>query len=252
MIPRVGFLSPPAYFDISLSEFLRVAPPHIQAIQTIIPYPGFQYTFDMIADALPLFEPGAATLVEAGAHVVGQVGALFGCAPGMHIAAARAHCEQITTCTGVPFIMMSVAMVDALQQLGCTSVAVTCTYYNRTQIERFLAFLDDAGFTITASANLVSQNLFASQDDVDAVHWEFPASMAFETVRHVADAASGADAVVVAGSGMRMLPHVAAIEAEIGLPIVAADIALYWGMLKVLEGVGSVAEHGRLLANLPA
>jgi hypothetical protein len=77
-------------------------------------------------------------------------------------------------------------------------------------------------------------------------------------MRHAAEAAPGAEAILVNGmpnwrrpDGLpeRTVSLARDLEAEIGMPVIAADLALYWAIFRSL-GVAPVGVHGSLLAGL--
>ena len=50
---KFGFISPPAWFDVSPIEFLRVAPKNTVVIQTIMRLPEFDYSVEQFISAVP-------------------------------------------------------------------------------------------------------------------------------------------------------------------------------------------------------
>lgn len=248
--PRVGFVTPPKWFDTSPAEFLRIAPPGAAAMQTIVRLPGFAYRPQELVGAADALEAAASDLAEAGAQAVAQMGSLFATyAPG-GLDGARRLARRIESRIGVPFVMNGLAMIDALEALGCASAAVTCTYYEQANAQSFFRLLEEAGIRIEARATFTSQGLFASQAEVDARGFAFPSEMALASIRRVAAAAPQAQAVVVTGAGVRLLDHARDLEAELQKPVIAADVAPHWALLQALRLTPRSRGFGRLLDQL--
>lgn len=88
--------------------------------------------------------------------------------------------------------------------------------------------------------------------------WIFPGDLAFKSTRYAVDQAPDVDAVLVNGMSnyrdvdglpRRFVSLAAEIEAEVEVPVIAADISLYWQVFRTL-GVEPVGRHGSLLSSL--
>src|SRR5262249_24482045 len=55
-----------------------------------------------------------------------------------------------------------------------------------------------------------------------------------------------AEALVIAGNGLRAVGTIAALEAELERPVVTANQALLWAALRHLGGPNTVTRYGRL------
>jgi maleate isomerase len=65
-----------------------------------------------------------------------------------------------------------------------------------------------------------------------------------------AHAPTDADAIVIGGNGFRAVGVIAALEQDLGRPVVTANQALLWAALRVAGAdPGSVNEYGRLFGH---
>jgi maleate cis-trans isomerase len=255
-VHRVGFISPPAWFDISPTQFMSIAPESTIVMQTVMRPPDFDYSLEQFAAAVPELKVCFKSLTAAGADVVAQFGYPFSLVHGWN--KARQIQESIQDEGGAAFVMMGVEMVYALRHLGCKSVAVAATYYSDKMSGILRDYLTEAGFDVLHSGNWQSQGMaeapasgmFIGQDDLDPMDWKTPVKAVQESVRNVARQAPEVDCILVTGGGMRLMGIVEDLEKEVGKPIIGGDIALYWGILRRLGIKKFVSRQGKLLAAL--
>lgn len=62
---------------------------------------------------------------------------------------------------------------------------------------------------------------------------------------------SDAEALVIAGNGLRAAGAIAALEAELQRPVVTANQVLLWAALRHLGGANAVTRYGRIFATAP-
>lgn len=128
------------------------------------------------------------------------------------------------------------AAAAAFAALGAQRVAVV-TPYTADVAAPVASFLEHAGFEITALGSFLE-----SSDMV--VGRISPASIA-AGVRRVVDAAA-CDAVFVSCTSLRLLDDAAALEADVGVPVVSSNMALLWHLLRLggvddaLDGFGQL------------
>ncbi len=258
-VHKVGFISPPAWFDISPTEFLRIAPKNTIVMQTVMRLPDFDYKVDRVEQFInSVPELGACfnSLAEAGADVVTQFGYPFSLAHGWEKAQKVYKSIQENSKTG--FVMMGVEIVYAMKHLNCKSIAIASTYYSGKMSKILYEYLIEAGFNILHSENWQSQgmaeetdsNLFIGEGELDPINWKTPVYAIEKAVRDVSKNAPDADCILVSGGGMRLLDVVERLEKETGKPIIGGDLAIYWGILRRLGIKESVRGHGKLLASL--
>lgn len=255
-IYKVGFVSPPAWFDISPVEFLRIAPRNTIVLQTVVRPPDFDYSLEALLGAEPELRICFDSLAAAGADVVVQFGFPFSLVHGWED--AQRIQDRIRDNRDIDFVMMGVEMVHALRHLSCSTVAIASTYYSTHMARTLQQFLEAAGLGILQSESWESlgmaenrdQDLFVGDAELDPMAVETPVLAVEKAVRNVATAAPQADCILVTGGGMRMLDIAEGLEKEIRKPLVAGDLILYWGILRRLGITEGVRGHGKLLASL--
>ena len=255
-VHKVGFMTPPGWFDISPTEFLRIAPKNTIVMQTTMRPHTFGYSVDEFLGSEPELSACADSLSAAGADVMAQFGYPFSFAHGWE--GAQQVQQRIQSSSATPFVMMGVEVVHALRHLRCQSIAVASTYYSDKMAKMLNAYLTEAGQNILQSENWQSQGMaqgtdsdvFIGQGDWDPMDWETPAHAVEKAVRAVSQNTPDADCILVTGGGMRLLHIAERLEKEVGKPIIGGDLTLYWGILRRLGIKEGVKGHGRLLASL--
>ncbi len=253
---KVGFITPPGWFDISPTEFLRIAPDNTIVMQTTMRPHTFGYSVDEFLAAEPELTACAHSLSAAGADVTAQFGYPFSLVHGWE--KAQQVQRSIESATGTPLVMMGVEVVHALRHLKCQSIAVASTYYSDKMAKMLTEYLTTAGLNISQSENWQSQGIargkdsdvFIGEGELDPMDWETPVHAVEKAVRAVSQNAPDADCILVTGGGMRLLHIAERLEKEVEKPIVAGDLALYWGILRRLGIKEGVKGQGKLLANL--
>jgi len=253
---KVGFISPPAWFDISPTEFLRIAPEKTIVMQTVMRPPDFGYSVEHFRNSVPELGICFDSLVTSGADVVAQFGYPFSLVHGW--VGAQAVQKSIQGNRDTRFVMMGVEVVYALRHLNCKSIVVASTYYSEKMSKMLHKYLTEAGLGILQSENWQSQgmvedtgsDMFIGEGELDPMDWETPVHAVEKAVRNVSQNAPDADGILVTGGGMRLLDIVERLEQEMRKPIIGGDLTLYWGILRHLGSKESVRGHGMLLANL--
>jgi maleate cis-trans isomerase len=253
---KVGFISPPAWFDISPSEFKHIAPANTVVMQTIMRLPDFDYTQKKFVGAVPELFESCKLLADAGAQVVAQFGYPFSFVHGWE--KAQQIEQDIENRSGTHFLMMGIEVVKAIKHLGCKSVGVAATYYSGKTVNTLRDYLKEAGISVLSLKNWESQGLdqamdsemFLGKDELDPMAWITPIQALERIVIAVAQSNHNADCILVTGGGMRVLDIAEKLEKEIGVPVVGGDVAIYWGILRRLGLRESIYGHGRLLASL--
>jgi maleate cis-trans isomerase len=253
---KVGFISPPAWFDISPTEFLRIAPKDTIVIQTVTRPSDFGYSVEDFINAVPELGLCFNSLATAGADVVVQFGYPFSLVHGWGKAQQIQGSIQGNSKTS--FVMMGVEVVHALRCLKCKSIAIASTYYSGKMSKILHDYLIEAGLNIVHSENWQLQGmvedtdsgLFAGKDELDPMAWKTPVYAVEKAVRHVSKSTPDADCILVTGGGMRLLDIVEGLEKEVNKSIIGGDITLYWGILRRLGITEGIKGHGKLLANL--
>ena len=233
-IPKLGIIVAPGWMDPTSKELSTLCPQIIDIAQTILPPVGFDYSFEQIEQLEPHLEYAARLLKEAGSELIIQVGPAFAYFNDYTAEGTRALQQRLADACGCPVILNGVAVLDAIQNLGCKRIALACPYYNVEWKKRFLTFLQTLDLSIESCETFVEQGLFVSQEAVDARHYNFSEEEIKESIRQTRASAPNAEMVLVGGSGVRFLSIIEDLELEFGIPVLSADVALHWATAKNL------------------
>jgi maleate cis-trans isomerase len=224
---RLGIVTAPGWMDPNAPDLERLYPGQLQMQQTILPPPGFDYSFASMAASEPQLVTAATMLAEAGCELVIQDGPGFACLIGKTPAGAREAGERISQACDVPVVLNAVAILDELDRLGARKVAVAAPYYSPPWKAMFTEFLDHGGYHIEAFQTFVEQGLFPDQASVSARHYRFSEDEVLASLGRTRAAAPAAEAMIVVGTGIRTAHWCDRLERELGLPLVPADSSLY-------------------------
>jgi len=255
---QVGFTAPPHDFDAAPTDFLRIAPESVGAHGRMLHVPAYAHELRQRADNFYLLEEVVHCMANNGADVVGQVGTNWVHCDGTGPEDIRAFCDRVSESYETPFHMAGMCLVEGLRELNVEKIALNSVYYWPDWRDGIARFLKQAGFDLLYYGNFVDLGLYDTQDRVNEQIWIFPGEMAQRSMLRVAELAPDAEAIVVNGmpnfrgdDGLprRFVNLADDLEGQLGKPIVASDLALYWRIFKTL-GVAPVGRHGRLLSTL--
>ena len=231
----IGFLSAPAWFDPSASEFPTVVEERVLTQQAPLLIPDFDYRLESIASVQDELKLCARGLKAMGCDLVAQVGSPF-CWAGVSCESeARQRNENIAGLANIPALMTGLTIVDALRSHGTRTIALNCTYYENDWRDGFARFLHSCGFEIVHVSTLADQKLAPAGSKMVDYGWSMTDELTSKSILAVAEASPIAQAIVVTGAGTRTLKVLSALEAETKRPIVAADTALYWAIARELN-----------------
>jgi len=233
-IPIIGFISPPTWFDPSPAEFSKIVLQEVQTQQTILPLLDFDYQIGSFASLQMDLNMAAQLLKASGCNLIVQVGSPFAWAGTKNEEEARQRCESMSTTAGVPVIMNTLAIIDALRAINVRNIAVNCTYYKPEWRDRFGDFLSMCGFNPLYLSNLADQNL-VEPDNIFSLGWAMTSQLTINSTLAVAKAVPEAEAIVVTGAGARTLDILNEMETHVKRPIIAADTILYWAVARELN-----------------
>lgn len=250
---KVGFISPPTFFDTTPTEFLRVAPDNIEVTQVQMRLDGIggptmaEFDLRSIEAAAPEMTRCAMDLANAGADLIIQFGTPFSLIHGEH---ARDVQQEISRACRTPVIMAGVAMLDALDVFDVRRVAVASGYFDDAWTAIFRLKLMQNDLQVPYMENWVRQGVMGSQAESDIVAWDFKTEPARAGVLKAGLNAQDAPALFALGGGVRMLDLADELERETGKIVIGADIALYWKALQHLRMKPRTDGFGRLLGLL--
>ena len=139
------------------------------------------------------------------------------------------------TLPNVPASTTSTASVRALQAIGAKKITFIGPYVDDVT-ERGRAFFTDNGFEVDGAFGMgISDNLALNDLPLERVY-------AF-TKQHASPAA---DAVFISCTGIRTVGALAALEADLGRPVISAIQATFWEALRIAGVGGGQPEFGSL------
>ena len=255
---QVGFTAPPMDFDAAPSDFLRICPPEVGVHGRLLHAPAYAHELSQRADNFHLLEEFVHCMSNAGVDVAGQVGTNWVHANGTDVHDIRRFVSEMSDKYEMPFHMAGLTLVEACEAFGYERVALNSVYFWPDWRDGVVRFLRSAGIDVVWYGNFVDQGFYETQEEVNDLTWIFPGSLALDSMRHTLDRAPEVDAILVNGmsnyrstSGLpqRLVSLAADIEAEIDMPMLAADITLYWRIFTTL-GLAPQGRHGTVLGAL--
>jgi maleate cis-trans isomerase len=130
----------------------------------------------------------------------------------------------------IPCLMTGLAIVDGLRLLRVARVAVNCTYYDTPWRDSFASFLKMCGFDTLHVSTLPDQGLVEPSAKMQDYGWSMTQELTRESILRTSKSCPDAEAMVVTGAGTRTLDILCEMEAQIKIPLVAADTILYWAI----------------------
>ncbi len=215
-------------------EFWNFLPDGVALLTARYPVQGGLDLEDVDADANPDAIRLAARLLR---HVPIDVGVIGDCAgsaaagPNGASAMARAAAEELDA----PAATMIQAIEVALRTLGANRIAMVAPYSHEvTQCINIYLFVN--GFKVVQIRSMDAD----SEADIGDLPPEYWAEEAKRACRE------DADAVLLAGGGIRIAPVVEELESSLGVPVVSGPAALIWTACRLMEVDTADAGPGRL------
>lgn len=136
----------------------------------------------------------------------------------------------------VPVVLAATALCEAARALQARRLSVVHPpWFEKDRNDKGRAYFTARGFEVVSSASITPART--------------PTEVAAEEVHAwiAANASPKAEAIVVAGNGLRAVGAIEALEATLGRPVVTANQALLWQGLRVAGAPSQIAHYGRLL-----
>jgi len=146
----------------------------------------------------------------------------------------QALADRIASLSGAPTLLAAHAVLAALRQLGVKRLALG-TPYPESISRQGKAYWEAAGFDIAGYHRL---------EDVKDIYAENE-ERAYRLARK-ADA-SGADAVLLSGTGLPTVAVLETLERDLGKPVVSSNQACLWQALRLAGVHEAIPGFGRLL-----
>jgi maleate isomerase len=147
--------------------------------------------------------------------------------------ALRARVERKVA--GTTFILPTLATVAALRALKINRIAIMHPpWFSADMNANGERYYRGHGFEVVRCERMTPARTFAEVQPAEV----------FERARALVP--SDAEALVIAGNGLRAAGAVAALEAELKRPVVTANQVLLWAALRHLGGANTVTRYGRI------
>ena len=244
---RIGVLVPHA--DIGPESELKAMAPSVVAIHaTRVPF-GAMAVGGAMDPTIPLapvrafaeppdVDDAAELLAAAPLNAIA-----FGFTSSAYVIGVEGEAEMIARLErrtrGVPVVAACGAAVEGLRVLGARRIALFDPPWFDTELNALgRRYYESAGFEVVYSAPC---GLPSNQAKIT------PAELHAWVSEHVS---TDADAIVIGGNGFRAVGAIAALEEDLGCPVVTANQALLWAALRVADAdPGSISDYGRLFGH---
>ncbi len=224
--------------DMALDrELWRWTPPDVSLFVTRLPATAPVVTLETVSAMgdPALVVPAVGELLPAE-----PVATLYACTSGSFVrgAAGEQQLVEVLESAGAPQVFTtSGAVLAALRHLDVTAVSIA-TPYDAAITQRLAAYLDESGVRVVSTSYL----------GLNSHMWEVPYVETAELVR-AADHPD-AEAILVSCTNLPTYDLVSQLEDELGKPVVTANQASMWAVLRLL-GRNAAGDGQRLLATEP-
>lgn len=164
----------------------------------------------------------------------------YGCTSGSFMCSREEITRRLTEIAGCPATTTSDSVVAALSALGVKKIAMATPYVdfvNRGEVR----FLEEEGFEVVAWHGL---GLGETQEERRGIN-RVPTESVFRMARMVDR--PDAEAIFISCTALPTIKIIAAIEAELGKPVVTSNQSTFWNVLRTLKLNVKVSGYGRLL-----
>lgn len=224
--------------DMALDrELWRWTPPDVSLFFTRLPPTASGVTVETVAT---MGDPALVVPTVAELSAVEPLATLYACTSGSFVRGAegeRALVQTLESAGAPEVVTTSGALLAALRHLNATAVAIA-TPYDAAITERLAAFLEESGVRVVGTSHLGLRSQM----------WQVPYAETAELVR-AADRPD-AEALVVSCTNLPTYDLIRELEEELGKPVVTANQASMWAVLRLL-GLSAVGDGQRLLATEP-
>lgn len=170
----------------------------------------------------------------------------FGCTGSSYMAGHELEdrlTQEAQSACGIPVITAAQAIRRVLRELGVSTFALVSPYTETLSAAGY-RYWEAAGFRL--SAKLRVDNTLA---DTHAIY-ELTSDDALDAIRRIDR--SGADCVVVSGTGMPTLRALRQAAGELPLPVVSSNLCLAWALCREVAPELAPASPAGLLQKEPA
>jgi maleate isomerase len=242
-VVRMGLLVPHA--DVGPESELRaMAPPSVAVHAARVPFGAIRPGGGMdptipLAPVKRFSEPpelddAAELLAAAPLQVIA-----YGFTSSAYVIGAQGEAEMVRRLSrrtrGLPVVTSCAAAVDALRALSARRIAcLQPPWFDAELISLGRSYYEDAGFEV------IHAGACGLRSDQTAIT---PEALHRWIVEHVP---GEGDAIVVGGNGFRAVGAIAALEADLGRPVLTANQVLLWSALRAADADVRVEHYGRI------
>ena len=138
----------------------------------------------------------------------------------------------------IPVVLAAPAATEALRVLGAKRVAlIHAPWYSEETNARGGEYFRGHGFDVVLCERLTPLRSDAELEPAEVYEW----------VR--THTPPQADAVFLAGSGLRAVGAIHALETALGRPVLTANQVAFWGALRAANVKAKVVDYGRIFAH---
>lgn len=164
----------------------------------------------------------------------------YGCTSGSFMCSRDEITRRLTEIAGCPATTTSDSIVAALKALGVRKISMATPYVDFVN-QGEVKFLNDEGFDVVAWHGL---GLGETQEERRGIN-RVPTESVFRMAKLVDR--PEAEAIFISCTALPTIKVIAAIEAELGKPVVTSNQATFWNVLRTLKLNVRVSGYGRLL-----
>ena len=244
---RIGILTPHA--DVGPeSELQAMAPPGVAIHAARVPFGGMAAggAMDPTIPLVPVRAFAEPPGVDNAAELLAAAplnAIAYGFTSSAYLIGVEGEAEMIARLErrtrGIPVVAACQAAMEGLRVLGAKLIALVDPPWFDAELNGLgRRYYESAGFEVVYSAPCGLPSDQAKITSADLHAW---------VSEHVS---TDADAVVLGGNGFRAVGTIAALEEDLGRPVVTANQALLWAALRVADAdPGSVSDYGRLFGH---
>jgi maleate cis-trans isomerase len=232
---KIGRISPSPE-TVGAEEWRRSMPEGVCLVETRTLV--HDVTVEGLAEAVTQVERAALELASAEVDVILQAGTAIAFFRGFGHDIELSN--RIAAATGITATTSLTAVVEALRALGIKRPAVATSYI--ADIDARLAdVLEKSGFGVAAIQGMgIRKSIDMGKVEPDAT---------YRLAKAVAQAARGADGILISCGNLRSFEAIEPLEIDTGLPVVTSNQAGLWHALR-LAGINErLPNLGRLLRN---
>ncbi len=226
-------------------EICRMLPPYVHVRETRIHMEPVVNVAECSKLSALLPEPAGLLAEGMVSPILGNNSAIaFACTAGSLVGGPGWDKNEIksmqTNSKGIPCTTTATAAEEAMRFLGFKKIVIAGPYINEVN-QRFKEFYEASGFKVLKVAGLQIEDLY----QMGATRPSQAYRIAMEVV------VPEADGIFIACTNFRCSDVIEEIERDSGKPVVTANQATAWHLLKLLKINDPVERYGQLLRKIP-